>query len=439
MSYRLGFDIGGTFTDLLLVDERTGAIVQEKVPTTPPAFWKGAITGIEQLVEKAGVAPTDIDHVSHGTTVATNALLEDGGATTGLITTEGFRDVIAIGREKRSEIYNLSAATPPTFTARRHRHGVPERMSPDGTVITPLDATRVDQALDALEADGVESVAVSFLHAYANDEHERQVVDLAGNRDLSVSRSSAVMSEIKEYERTLAAVINAYVGPIVEGYVDALSEAIHDLGIDRTLHLMQASGGVLTPDTLDGRQIRLINSGPAAGVLGARSLTAASGINDVITLDMGGTSTDTCLVSAGEIESTTEGDIEGIPLQFQQIDVRSIGAGGGSIAWVDRGGTLKVGPKSAGARPGPACYGRGGTDPTVTDAALLLGYLNPDYFLGGEMTLDEEAATAAVASVADQLDIDNLALADGIIEIVTTDMTRGIRLVTVDNGVDPSE
>lgn len=437
MSYRLGFDIGGTFTDLLLVEERTGAIVQEKVPTTPPAFWRGAIDGIERLIERARIDPEEVSHVSHGTTVATNALLEGEGAATGLVTTEGFRDVVAIGREKRSEIYNLAPEGPPTFTERRNRHGVTERTSADGEVLVPLDEDDVEAALDDLEAAAVESVAVCLLHAYANDDHERRIADLAADRDLSISRSSAVMGEIKEYERTLSTVINAYVGPIVDGYVDTLSEEIQDHGIDRTLHLMQANGGVATPETIPGRQLRLINSGPAAGVLGAKRLTAASGVDDVVTLDMGGTSTDTCLIRDGDLETTTEGDVEEIPLLFQQIDVRSIGAGGGSIAWLDRGGTLKVGPKSAGARPGPACYGRGGDEPTVTDAALLLGYLNPEYFLGGEMTLDVAAAEAALEDLADRLGMDRLELADGIVEIVTTDMTRGIRLVTVENGYDP--
>jgi len=437
MTYRLGFDIGGTFTDLLLVDEDAGTIFQEKVPTTPPDFWKGAIDGIETILASADVEPGEVSHVSHGTTVATNALLEANGVETGLVTTEGFRDVIAIGREKRSEIYDLAAESPPTFTERRNRRGVSGRVTADGDVLRPLDEDDVAAALNAFEAAGVESVAVVLLHAYANDAHERRVAELANDRDLSVSCSSDVMGEIKEYERTLSTIINAYVGPIADSYVDTLSEEIRDRGIDRTLHLMQANGGVATPETIPGRQLRLINSGPAAGVLGAKRLTATSGVDSVITLDMGGTSTDTCLVHEGTPETTTEGEVEGIPLLFKQIDVRSIGAGGGSIAWIDRGGTLKIGPKSAGARPGPACYGRGGTDPTVTDAALLLGHLNPDYFLGGEMTLDESAAEAALEGVADRLGMDRLELADGIVEIVTTDMTRGIRLVTVENGYDP--
>lgn len=439
MSYRLGFDIGGTFTDLLLIDAESGRLLQEKVPTTPPEFWKGATEGIEKIIESGGIDPETVDHLSHGTTVATNALLEEEGARTGLVTTEGFRDVIAIGREKRSEIYNLAAETPPTFTERRNRHGVTGRMSAEGQELTPLDEDDVTAALDSLENAGVDSVAVSLLHAYANDGHERRVAEMAADRDFSVTLSSEVMSEIKEYERTLSTVINAYVGPIVDGYVDTLSENIRDREIAPTLHLMQANGGVATPETIPGRQLRLINSGPAAGVLGAKQLAAASGVEDLITLDMGGTSTDTCLIHDGEIETTTEGDIEGIPLLFQQIDVRSIGAGGGSIAWIDQSGTIKVGPKSAGAEPGPACYGRGGTDPTVTDAALLLGYLDPDYFLGGEMGLDVAAAEAALEGVADRLGMGRLELADGIVEIVTTNMTRGIRLVTVENGHDPRE
>ena len=433
MSYRLGFDIGGSFTDLLLVDEETGAIVREKVPTTPDAFWRGAVEGVDRLVDGTAVAPDGIGHVSHGTTVATNALLEGEGAETGLITTEGFRDVLAIGREKRSEVYDLAPEAPPTFTERRHRRGVPGRTSAAGEVLEPLDEAA---ALDDL-ADDVDSVAVSLLHAYANDDHERRIAAMAAERGLSVSRSSAVMGAIKEYERTLSTVLDATVGPIVDGYVDALSTRLEQRGIDRTLHLMQANGGVATPETLPGRQLRLVNSGPAAGVLGATRLAAASGITDLVTLDMGDTSTDICLVRDGDAETTTEGEIEGIALLFNQIDVRSIGAGGGSVARLDRGGTLKIGPRSAGARPGPACYGRGGTEPTVTDVALLLGYLDPDQFLGGEMALDPAAAEAAPESLADRLGTGRLELADGIVEIVTTDMTRGIRLVTVENGYDP--
>jgi len=437
VTYRLGFDIGGTFTDVLLVETDTGAIVREKVATTPSAFAEGALAGVDRALETAGIGPGEVDHVAHGTTVATNALLERDGATTGLITTEGFRDVLAIGREKRSEIYDLAPEAPPTFVDRAHRHGVRERTAADGTEIEPLDEADAAAAVDALADAGVESVAVALLHAYADDGHERRVAELAADRGLSVARSAAVLGEIKEYERTLSTVLTAYVGPIVDGYVDALSAGLADRGIEPTLHLMAATGGLVTPETLAGRQLRLVNSGPAAGVLGAARLTAASGAADVITLDMGGTSTDVGLVDGGEVETTTEGDVEGTPLLFSQIDVRAIGAGGGSIARTDRGGTLKVGPESAGARPGPACYGRGGEAPTVTDAALHLGHLDPDYFLGGEMRLDEAAAEAAIERLADRVGMGTTELADGIVEIMAADMTRGIRLVTVENGHDP--
>lgn len=440
MSYRLGFDIGGTFTDLILIDEETGTIHQEKVSTTPPRFSDGALEGVEKVCRSSDVDFDELEHLSHGTTVATNALLERNGAETGLITTDGFRDVIAIGREKRSEIYDLSPPKKPTFADRTHRRTIEERITADGEVLQPIDADEVSRLANELDADDLESVAVSLLHSYRNDEHERRVADIVREEtDLHVSVSSDVMKEIQEYERTLSTVINAYVAPIVSRYLTRLTDGLADLGITERLHLMQANGGVVTPDTIDGRQLRLINSGPAAGVLGAKELASHAGIANVITLDMGGTSTDTCLVRDGAIETTTEGEIDDVPLLYPQIDVRAIGTGGGSIAWLDQADVLKVGPRSAGADPGPACYGRGGTEPTVTDAALVLRHLNPDYFLGGEMTLDEDAARTALEGVAASLDVDLLDLADGILEIATTNMLGGIRLVTVEQGYDPRD
>lgn len=438
MTYRLGFDIGGTFTDLVIIDDESGEVHREKVPTTPESFSSGAVDGIEQLCKSAGISFGSLSHISHGTTVATNALIERNGAETGLLTTEGFRDILAIGREKRSEIYDIAPQKTPAFAERRHRREIPERVSAEGDVITPLDEEATIEQIRKLEADGVESVAISLLHAYRFQDHESRVAELVREHStMDVSTSSTVMSELNEYERTLSTTIDAYVSPLITDYLDRLTDRLSDLGIEETLHVMQANGGVVTTDTLTGRRIRLVNSGPAAGVLGAKRLAAAAGHDDIITLDMGGTSTDACVVRNGIIERTTKGEIEGIPLLFPQIDVRSIGTGGGSIAYLDKAGVLKVGPKSAGARPGPACYGRGGTEPTVTDAALVLGYLNPDNFLGGEMQLDLDAAERALAPVAEELEIEVTKLAAGIHEIAATNMVGGMRQVTVEKGYDP--
>ena len=438
MTYKLGFDIGGTFTDIFVINADTGDIIQEKVPTTPEDFSEGVIDGITKVCSDHGVDPSEIAHLSHGTTVATNALIEREGVETGLITTEGFRDVLAIGREKRTDIYNYSPPKPPTFVDRRDRMEVGGRLSADGEELEPLSEEDALAALDRFDDSDVESIAVSLIHAYRNDDHERRIrAIIERESDYPVSLSSEVMPEIKEYERTLMTTINAYIGPLVDTYIGDLRTGLSEIGVEEELNIMQANGGVVTPENINGRNLQLINSGPAAGVLGAKRYAAENGIEDVITLDMGGTSADTCVVRDGEIETTTEGFIDDIDLLFPQVDVRTVGAGGGSIAWIDDAGVLKVGPRSAGAQPGPACYGRGGTEPTVTDAALYLGYLNPDYFLGGEMSLDVEAAEDALETLSDALDRDATAIAEGILDIVATDMTQAIRLVTVEKGYDP--
>lgn len=439
MSIRLGFDIGGTFTDLFAVTD-DGELIQEKVPTTPGDFSQGAQDGIVQIADNHDIDLYSFTYLSHGTTVATNAVIEREGATTGLITTKGFRDILAIGREKRHELYETSSEKTPAFTERRHRRGVAERMDADGSVVTPLDEEEVAATATELVEDGIESIAVAFLNAYRNPEHERTAAEVVRETtDLPVSQSSGIMSERREYERTLSTVINAYVEPVLREYLNRLQSRLTDLGIDATLNLMQANGGIITPGELSGRSLRLINSGPAAGTIGAKRLAGLSGIDDVITLDVGGTSADACVVRNGEIETTTRGEIDQIPLQFQQIDIRTVGAGGGSIAWATDTDVVKVGPQSAGATPGPACYGRGGTEPTVTDAAVVLGYLNPDYLLGGEMELDKDAGEAAISELADRVGLDPLKLADGVLDIATTNMAQTVRLVTVEKGYDPRE
>lgn len=440
MTYRIGFDIGGTFTDLVLVDNDSGEIVTEKVPTVPSNPSDGVMNGIRTLTETEGVPPNEISRVSHGTTVATNALLEQDGAKTGLVTTSGFRDIVSIGRERRTELYNYSAAKTPTFVERKHRRGVSERIDAEGSVKTPLDEDDVESAVAELVADGVESIAVCLLNAYRNPAHERRIREIVEREtDVSVTTSHEVMPEIKEYERTLSTIINAYVEPLIDEYMESLEDGLRELGIDEPVYVMQANGGVVDSETLDQRSLQLINSGPAAGVIGAKRSAAEFDLTDLITLDIGGTSADACIVRDGDIETTTEGEIDDLPLLFPQTDVRAVGAGGGSVAWLNQVDVLKVGPKSAGADPGPACYGAGGTEPTVTDAAVLLGYFDPEYFLGGEMELDVAAAESAVGELGDRLGEDVSSLASGIVDIATTNMAQAIRLTSVEKGYDPRE
>lgn len=440
MGTLVGIDIGGTFTDLILYDEDREAIHREKVSTTQDNFSKGFVTAIERACESAGVEPEDLTYLSHGTTVATNAIIEREGVETALITTDGFRDLTAIGREDRPNVYDTSPPKTPTFTDRHNRYGVTERLSAGGQILEPLETSEIVDLCEELSDSDVESVAVSLLHAYANDEHEREIERLLREHtDLEISVSADVMPEIREYERTLSTVLNAYIGPLVNDYVNALKGRLDEMDVPSDLHLMLASGGVITPEHVERRTLRLINSGPAAGVIGAKNFGEEVGIENIITLDMGGTSADACVIRNGKIEMSTEGELNDIPLLFPQIDVRAVGAGGGSIAWLNPADVLKVGPKSAGANPGPACYGRGGEQPTVTDAALVLGYLDPEYFLGGEMTIDEGAAEATLKSVADRLDRDYIELSNGILEIATTNMTQAIRLVTVEKGYDPRD
>lgn len=444
MSYRLGIDIGGTFTDLILLDDETGHVKREKVPTTPIDLSLGALEGTQQIIEL--VDPSNISHVAHGTTAAINAIVERKGVPTALITTKGFSDITEIGREKRSTLYDLSPTKPPTFTNRYHRFEIDERITSDGKILRPLPLDNVDEIACQLKNDEIESVAISLLNAYCNDQHERNIRrELNQKSDLSVSISSEILREIGEYERTLATVIDAYISPIVSSYLSRFAEGIEDLGISETPALMQANGGVMPITESSDRHLRLINSGPAAGVLGGKYLAEQAGIRDLITLDIGGTTTDTGLISDGQIERRTASVIElpgddglqSVELPIPQIDVRSIGAGGGSIAWVDRTGGLKVGPKSSGAKPGPASYGRGGDAPTVTDAVVVLGYLGSDSLLGGTMQLDVAAANSVISELASHLDLEVWQVAEGILRIVTTNMMQAIRLVTIEKGHDP--
>ena len=432
----IGVDVGGTFTDVAL--SLDGDLVTAKVPSTDDQS-EGVVAGIEKACEAAGIDPESVSEFSHAMTVSVNALLEGEGARTALVTTEGFRDVLEIGRQTRPSLYDLDAEKPTPLVPRRRRFEVDERATPEG-IERPVDGDAVESlAADLRDADA-ESVAVSLLHAYATPENERRVAEgLRERLDVPVSASHEVLPEFREYERTSTTAVDAYVRPAIDGYVGRLTERARDLGLPRP-QIMQANGGVTDADTVRRNAVTTVLSGPAAGVVGASATAAGDGADrdGLITFDMGGTSSDVSLVRDGEVERTTDSVIADRPIRTPMVDVETVGAGGGSIAWVDAGGALRIGPRSAGAEPGPACYGKGGTEPTVTDADLVLGYVGADTALGGDLSLDAAAAREALADLADEAGMDGpVEAALGVHRVANADMTRAIRSVTVERGYDP--
>ncbi|WP_434522073.1 hydantoinase/oxoprolinase family protein [Halorubrum sp. AS12] len=436
----IGVDVGGTFTDVAL--SLDGDLVTAKVPSTDDQS-EGVAAGIEKACEAAGVDPESVTEFSHAMTVSVNALLEGDGARTALVTTEGFRDVLEIGRQTRPSLYDLDAEKPAPLVPRRRRFEVAERATPDG-VERAVDDGEIDSLVAELRDTDVESVAVCLLHAYAHPENEQHVAEaLREALDVPVSASGEVLPEFREYERTSTTVVDAYVRPAIDGYVGRLTERARDSGLPQP-QIMQANGGVTDADTVRRNAVTTVLSGPAAGVVGA-SATAATDATDadrdgLITFDMGGTSSDVSLVRDGEVARTTESAVADRPIGTPMVDVETVGAGGGSIAWVDAGGALRIGPRSAGAEPGPACYGKGGTEPTVTDANLVLGYVGADTSLGGDLSLDAAAARDALADLADEAGMAGpVAAALGVHRVANVDMTRAIRSVTVERGHDPRE
>jgi N-methylhydantoinase A len=392
-SHRVGIDIGGTFTDFVVLDEATGAVRLEKTPTTPADLW----TGIRDGLERAGV---DLEHVSmlvHGTTIGLNCFLERKGTRTGLITTEGFRDVYEIGRVNREDMYDLFYRKPEPLVPREHRLEVRERLDASGTVLVPLHEEDVVRAAACLRADGISSIGVCLLHAYANPAHERRVGELLTEiyPEALVTLSHELVREWREYERTSTVVVNAYIARIVEGYLSRIEDRLGERGYTRPFFVNQSSGGLMSVAAAKGKPVRTIMSGPAGGSVSAAYVGGRAGFPNVISFDMGGTSTDVALVWQGEVRVTAEARLERHPIMVPMVDIRSIGAGGGSLAWRTPQNVLDVGPRSAGAEPGPACYGRGGIEPTVSDANLVLGHLVPQ-LLDGRLTLDTSAAMAAV-------------------------------------------
>jgi N-methylhydantoinase A len=440
--YRIGIDVGGTFTDMVAVDG-AGRVTIAKAASTPEDQSLGVMDGLERLAAALSLdratllAETAI--IVHGTTVATNALLEHKGAKVGLLTTEGHRDVIEMREGLKDDRYNLRQPPPVQLVPRQRRLGVRERMRADGRTEIPLDRASLDAALAALARDGVEAVAICYLHAWCNVEHERETMEAvrAALPGVYVCRSSEVLPQIKEYDRICTTVVNAYVGPVLERYLTRLATRLTDAGFSGPVLIIQSHGGVSTIPEAVRLSAGSVLSGPAGGVAGSQYAARIVGHGDLIPFDMGGTSTDISLVVGGEAAIASDRRLAGQRVALQSMDIASIGAGGGSIARIDAGGVLHVGPESAGARPGPACYGRGGTEPTVTDANLVLGFLDAESFLGGQARLDRAAAEAAVDSTASALAIDRMVAAEGIHRIINTRMAEGIRLVSVRRGVDP--
>ncbi len=436
MDARVGVDIGGTFTDIVTV--RDGAVAVSKTPSTPENPDDGVVAGLRKVRDREGLAFDSVRFLGHGTTVATNAVLEEEWAETALVTTEGFRDALEIGRQARPDIYDFQVEKPTPVVARDRRYEVPERVDERGDVLEPLDEAAVRDL--AGELDGVESVAVSLLFSFENDDHERRVRDLltAEREDLSVSLSSEVLPEIREYERTLVTALNAGLKPVIERYLGRLETRVADLGVETDLKIMQSNGGILTSAAARERPVKTLLSGPAAGVQGATYVAGLCGVEDVITLDMGGTSCDVSLVEDGDPLVTTDVEVGEYPVSVPMIDVHTVGAGGGSIAWLDAGGALRVGPKSAGADPGPVCYGRGGEQPTITDAQLLLGRLNPASFLSGELDVAVgDVRDALEREVADPLGTSVREAAQGVLDVANANMERALRVVSVERGYDP--
>jgi N-methylhydantoinase A len=431
--FRVGIDVGGTFTDVVAARPGTDGIIALKVPTTPADPAQGVLAGLRAVQARTG----RIQAVTHGTTLVTNAIVERRGSPPALVTTRGFRDILEIARQSRTHLYRLSEPLkPPPLVPRRLRFEVTERLGPGGEVLTPLAEEELPALVEALGAAGVEAVAVCLLHAYANPEHEQRLKTILGAAVPYISLSTEINAEFREYERTSTVVLNAFAMPLAGRYLARLRSDLAQEAIAGRLHLVQANGGMISAEMAEVRPLAMAMSGPAAGVAATRHLLRAVGQADAVAFDMGGTTTDVCLIAQGEAAILSERKLEGYPVRLPSVAVESIGAGGGSIAWVGPTGALKVGPRSAGARPGPACYGQGGTEPTVTDANLFLGYLEPASLLAGTISLDRERAAAAITPLAAQLGLPLEAAAEGIVTVANANMARALRLVSVQKGHD---
>jgi N-methylhydantoinase A len=433
----LGVDVGGTFTDAVVYDGTR--LHTAKAPSTPDDPSRGVLAAVEAAVGRAGAEPSEIEVFAHGMTVGTNALLTESGARTALIATEGFTDVLEVARQNRPELYRLCAPKPAPLVPPELRFGASERTGPGGE-IEPLEASEADRLVAEVREAGAESVAICLLFSYLDADHERALAERLRSEleGVHVSASSEVLPQFREYERASTTVIDAYLSPLLGRYLSRLAESAGDIGLPAPL-IMKSSGGVAPADEAARAGAWSVLSGPAGGAVGAALIASLSGDGAAVGIDMGGTSCDVCVVEDGTVRRTDSREIAGRVIQLPMVDVHTVGAGGGSIGWRDHGGALRVGPRSAGADPGPACYARGGAEPTVTDANLLLGYLDASSTLAGGVDLDVDAARSAVEKLAGDLGLGALETAEGIVRVANQEMVRALRVVTVDRGIDPRD
>ena len=454
-TFRLGVDIGGTFTDGALVDEATGELSIVKVPTTPDNPADGFMEALARARRNGDFKPAALSLLVHATTIATNALITGDIARVGLIATQGFRDVLEIGYQIRPRLYDIFQRKPEPLVSRRWSYGIPERLDAAGNVLQPLDEQALRAALRDMKAGGIEAVVICFLHAYVNPVHERRAAEIVREAfpEAFLSVSSEVCPEFREFPRASTAAVNAAVMPVVTRYVDDLQSRLGAEGSTAPFYIMQSNGGVMNAQAACSKPVYMVESGPAAGVIAAGALAQAQGHRNVISFDMGGTTAKVGLVINGQPSLSTEYEVgsqavspmgegkgSGYPVRTQVIDLVEVGAGGGSLAWIDQGGSLRVGPASAGAVPGPVCYGMGGDQPTLTDANLVLGRLDADFFLGGELSLDAAAAREALQrQIAGPLGMELLRCAEGVLEIANANMMAAMRLISVQRGYDPRD
>jgi N-methylhydantoinase A len=438
--FRLGIDVGGTFTDFAVMDESTGQLVAFKVATTPQSPAQAVVTGIRRLTERQLLDPAGLEFFVHGTTLATNTVIQRRGAKVGLLVTEGFRDVMSIARQRLANPFDFTTRQQDALVRRRHTLEVTERVLADGSVVVPIDEAQLGDQIERLRHEEVEAIAIAFMHAYKNPAHERaakqQAIDLCP--DTYVCASAELWPQIREYERTLVTVMNAYVGRTLDAYFGVLLRELRDVGVSTRVFVTKSNGGIMTAEGARQAPVQLMLSGPAAGVVGATHLAKLAGWPKIITLDIGGTSADLSIAD-GEPLYSSDGRVGEFPVTLPAVDVSSIGAGGGSIAWTDAVGVLKIGPDSAGADPGPACYGLGGTAPTVTDAYVVLGLVDPARFLGGSMTLRPDLAAASMERIAAALQRSREEAAEAIVQVATAAMYRELMSVLARRGIEPAD
>ena len=441
MAWRIGVDSGGTFCDICLYNTKTGQTGIWKVSSTPDDPSRGILNGILEGLATVSATPSEVAFLGHGTTVGTNALIQHKGVRTGLITTDGFRDLLEIGRQKRPSLYDTQADKPLTLIPRSLRLEVPERIRHDGTVETTLDEDSVRAAARVLRDEKVEAVAIGFLYAFVRPEHEQRALQIVREElpGIFMSASHEVAAEFREYERFSTTVVNAYLGPVMRTYIARLAERLDTLGLKIAPRITQSNGGVISFDQAKIMPVRTVLSGPSTGVVAAQQIGRMIGFPNLITFDMGGTSTDVALLKDGVCRLTGEAVLHGYPIKAPMLDIHTVGAGGGSLAYRDNGGLLKVGPQSCGAFPGPVCYDQGSEVPSTTDANVALQTLNPEFLLGGRMAIRQDKALTAIGSLAETLGMNPMATAQGIISVVTANMARAVRVISVQKGHDPRD